>query len=323
MEEDCRFNEPFTCLAAPLFDIAIGDRHTEYRLGLLGWFDFVGLSSFGGIVVPPEPDHLRRKFSRAVAGIVRTFAETKVEVIALELQSVGEAKVCQRPTAPTVQFEIFGAVLQPNANITLGFAQDLVWIVLAAVLHVWIFPPLDAAETANPRNDPAELIGHLPRRVEGADGARREAGDSAAVSILADIVFGSDLGEHFITKIASVAVAYRVIQRAAHGILQGALPFVRVGLHKIIGGSARRIGDVAWIDENADHHGNLFLSDQVIDDVERGIVAVAIDVPATILEDHERRGRVLAVLRGNVNPIFTLHAVVNLAGVRDLRRQRA
>src|SRR6266487_4425099 len=221
MEEDCHFNEPFTWLVTLLFDITIANRHTEYRLGLLGWFHFVGLSGLGGIVVPPEPDHLGRELGCAVAGIVRALAETKVEVVALKFQRVGEAKVGKRPTAPTVRFDIFGAVLHPNANITLGFAQDLIGKILAAVLNVWIFPPLDAAETANPRNNPAELVRHLPCRVEGTDSARREASDGAAVSVLADIVLGGHFGEHFIAKVASVAVAYSVIERAAHGTVKG------------------------------------------------------------------------------------------------------
>src|SRR5260370_6467423 len=309
------FREQCADLAQWLFEVAICNRHTEYRLGLLGWFDFVGLIGFRRIVVAPQPDHLRREFSRPVAGIVRAFAETKMEVVALELQRVGKAEVGQRPAAPTVMFDVFGAVLQPNPNITLGLAQDLIWIVLAAVLHVWIFPPLDAGETTDPRNHAAELIGHLPGRVEGADATRREAGDRAAVSILADVVLGGDPSEHFIAKIANVAVAYSVIQGAAHGILEGALPFVRVGLRKSIGWSAWRAGDIARVDEDADHDGNLFLSNQVIDDVERGIVAIAVDVPAAVLEDHKRGGSVLAVLRGDVNPVFALYAISDLSTV--------
>src|SRR5260370_10897676 len=224
------FREQCADLAQWLFEVAICNRHTEYRLGLLGWFDFVRVIGMRSLVLAPQPDHVRREFRRPVAGIVRAFAETKMEVVALELQRVGKAEVGQRPAAPTVMFDVFGAVLQPNPNITLGLAQDLIWIVLAAVLHVWIFPPLDAGETTDPRNHPAELIGHLPGRVEGADAARRKAGDRAAVSILADVVLGVALSEPFISQIASVAVAYGVIQAPPHAFLEVPPPLFPLAL---------------------------------------------------------------------------------------------
>ena len=76
--------------------------------------------------------------------------------------------------------------------------------------------------------------------------------------------------------------------------------------------------DVAGIDEDADHHRDFLLGDQIVDDVERGIVAVAVDVPLAVLKDHERGGSFRIVLRGNVNPVIALHAVVDFAGVDDL-----
>src|SRR6202021_832445 len=132
-----------------------------------------------------------------------------------------------------------------------------------------------------------------------------------------------DFGEDFIAKVPDVAVAYRVVERAAHGVLEGALPFVGVGFHGTVGGSVRKIGDVTGINEYADHYGDLFLGHEVIDDIERRIVAVAVGVPAAALEDQEAGRRVFVVLSGNVEPVVGLHAVVDLAGVGDLRRKRS
>ena len=90
-----------------------------------------------------------------------------------------------------------------------------------------------------------------------------------------------------------------------------------------MGGRTRGIADVARVDKDTDHHRNLLLGNQIVDHVERRIIAVAIDVAAAILEDHERGGSLGIVLRGDVDPVFAPHAVINLAGVRDGLGERA
>ena len=101
------------------------------------------------------------------------------------------------------------------------------------------------------------------------------------------------------------------------------MPLIRVRLHKIVGRSSWRVSDVSGIDEHGDHHRNLLLRNQVIQNIERRIVAVPVDVSAAILEDHQRSRRFRIILCRNINPVFTLHAVIDLAGVFDFFRQRA
>ena len=61
--------------------------------------------------------------------------------------------------------------------------------------------------------------------------------------------------------------------------------------------------------------GIFFLRDQIVDDVEHGMVG-ALDGSAAVLEDHKRRGCVGVVCGGHIDPsIFAFHPLVNLAGV--------
>src|SRR5205085_10777792 len=150
------------------------------------------------------------------------------------------------------EIQILGTILQPNTEVAFGFAKNLVWIVLAAVGNGRIFLPLNRRKAADPGNDTAELVRHLPCGIEGADAAGGESRDSTAVSIFADVVFGCDFGNDFVTKKTNVAIVDSIVQGATHRVFQGALPFIRIGLHKLIHGRAGRVGDVAWIDENTD-----------------------------------------------------------------------
>ena len=124
--------------------------------------------------------------------------------------------------------------MQPHANVALGLTQDFFWIILTSIRNIGIFLPLDADKGANPGDDAAELVGHLPGGVEGADSARRKPGDGVAVTIFAEVVFGRDLGENFVAQKARIAVADGIVERAAHGIFQIALPLVAIGLHEIV-----------------------------------------------------------------------------------------
>ena len=101
------------------------------------------------------------------------------------------------------------------------------------------------------------------------------------------------------------------------------MPLRGVGLHKAVGRRSRRIRYVAGIDEDADHDRDFLLRDQVVDHVERGIVAIAMDIPAAVLKDHEGRGNFRVVAGGHVYPVLALHAVVDFAGVYELFRQLA
>src|SRR5229473_2450571 len=166
------------------------------------------------------------------------FPEAKVEVVLLKLQSIGHAQVSERPVA-IAKVEIFGAILQPYTDVALRFAENLVWVVLAAIQHGRIFFPLDARVAANPGNDAAELIGHLPSGIERADSAGRESGDRAAVAVLAEVVLRGDFGEHFIAEKADIAIADGIVQGAAHRVFETTVPFLGICFHEVVG---RRAG---------------------------------------------------------------------------------
>ncbi len=96
------------------------------------------------------------------------------------------------------------------------------------------------------------------------------------------------------------------------------MPFLAVGFDESVGGCAGGAADVAGIDEHDDHHRDFFLSDEIVHDVERFVFAFAIDVSLAILDDEKSGWNFGIVLRGDINPVIALHAVVDFAGVRQL-----
>ena len=60
------------------------------------------------------------------------------------------------------------------------------------------------------------------------------------------------------------------------------------------------------------------MRDEIVDDIERFVFSVAIDVTLAVLDDEQCGRSFWIVLRGDVNPIFAFHAIVDLAGVSDL-----
>src|SRR6266436_5227814 len=305
-----------------LLRIAVGYGDSEDGLGFFGGIDFEGLGNSSGVVIAPEPDHFGGKFGGAVGGVVRAFSKAEMKIVILGVEGVGHAEIIERPIA-VAKVEIVGTVLEPYANVAMRFAESFFGIVLAAVGIGWIFFPLNGGEAADPGDHAGELIGHLPGGVEGSDAAGGKSGDGMAVAVFAEIIFCRDFGEDFVAEETRITVADSVVQRAAHGILESAIPFFAVGFNEIVSGRAAGIGDISRIDEDADHDGNFLLGDEIVDDVERGIVAVAVGVPAAVVENHYGGGSVRFILRGNVNPIFTFHAVVNFAGVGDFFGERA
>ena len=162
--------------------------------------------------------------------IVCPCAEAEAEVILLEFEGIGHAKIGERPTAVT-KLQIAGAVLQPNAQVASRFTQDFVGVVLATVRDRGVFLPLDGGEAADPGNDTAELIGQLPGCVERANATGGESGDGAAVGVLAEVVLCGDVAKNLVAQKARVAVTHRVVQCAAHGILESSLPFLGIRFH--------------------------------------------------------------------------------------------
>jgi len=71
----------FRCENCELLGVAVGDGDAEEGLGFFGGIDFIGLGSFGGVVIAPEPDHLFGEFGGAVGGIVGAFGEAEMEVV--------------------------------------------------------------------------------------------------------------------------------------------------------------------------------------------------------------------------------------------------
>src|SRR5881275_2191244 len=114
------------------------------------------------------------------------------------------------------------------------FAKNFFGIVLAAVGVGWIFFPLDGGKTADPGDDARELIRKLPGGVEGRDTAGGKSGDGAAIAVFAEIIFCGDVGEDFVAEETRIAVADGVVQSAAHGIFERAIPFFAVGFDEIV-----------------------------------------------------------------------------------------
>ena len=108
------------------------------------------------------------------------------------------------------------------------------------------------------------MIRHLPCGVEGSDTTGGKSGDGAAVAVFSEIIFCGDVGEDFVAKETRVTVADGVVERAAHGIFQRAIPFFAVGFDEIVCRRLGRVGDVARIDEDADHDGNFLLGDEIV-----------------------------------------------------------
>src|ERR1039458_6914998 len=100
-----------------------------------------------------------------------SLAEAEVEVIAVQFKRIGHANVVQRP-ASVVPLLVVCTILRPHPDIALWAAQHNVRKVLASRNHIRPLLPLDGREAAYPALHTAELIGHLPCRVERADAAR-------------------------------------------------------------------------------------------------------------------------------------------------------
>src|SRR5579872_745688 len=101
------------------------------------------------------------------------------------------------------------------------------------------------------------------------------------------------------------------------------MPLLRVGFHKIVGWRAGRAADIAGVDEHTNDHRNFLLGNQVVDDIQRRIIAVALNTSAAILKYHQPGGDLRVVFRRDVDPILTLHPVIDFAGMDKLFQQCA
>src|SRR6202000_2650389 len=122
---------------------------------------------------------------------------------------------------------------------------------------------------------------------------------------------------------ARITVADGVVERAAHGVFQRAIPFLAIGFDEVVGRRAGRAADVARIDEHDDHDWNFFLGDQIVDDVERFVFSFAVDIAFAILNYEKSGWSLRIVLSGDVDPVIALHAVVDFAGGAESFRKRA
>ena len=77
------------------------------------------------------------------------------------------------------------------------------------------------------------------------------------------------------------------------------------------------LGRAAWVDEDADHHGNLAAIDQVIHHVLRADVALLVFERLAVVEDHQAGRLGLVVLRGHVDPVSVLRPGIDLARQRE------
>ena len=151
-----------------LVGVAVGDGDAEGWASGLGGILRVGLGGLGGVVVSPEPDHFFGELGGSLGLAVRADSEAEAEVVGLELEGVGHTDVCERPATVAVVLLIVVAVLNPDADVAVWFAENLFGIVLAAVGDGGVFVPLDAGEAADPGDDATELVGHLPAALKEA-----------------------------------------------------------------------------------------------------------------------------------------------------------
>ena len=84
----------------------------------------------------------------------------------------------------------------------------------------------DVGEAADPRQDLAELVRPLPGDGPGADAAAADAGDGAALGVVAELHRLLDLGQDLLEQEPGVPVGERVVLDAAlaAAVLAGPVP---------------------------------------------------------------------------------------------------
>src|SRR4051812_3059175 len=122
----------------------------------------------------------------------------------------------------------------------------------------------------------------------------------------------SDICKYLVAKETRVAVADGVVESAAHGVVEGAIPLLCVIGDECVSWGSGRGGDGAGVDENTDHKRDFVLRNQVVNDGQDVVIAAGLDVSLAILEDHQSCWNVGVIPRWHVDPVFTLHAVVDL-----------
>ena len=95
-----------------------------------------------------------------------------------------------------------------------------------------------------------------------------------------------DICKYLVAQETRVAVADGVVEGAAHGVVEGAIPLFRVSRDECVSWSSGRAGNGAGIDENTDHNRDFVLRDEVVDPGQDVVIAARFDVSLTILEDH-------------------------------------
>jgi hypothetical protein len=64
------------------------------------------------------------------------------------------------------------------------------------------------------------------------------------------VVSLSHLGKDFVAEEFRIAVAYRVVKGASHGVFERARPLIGISFHEVEGRGAGGIGDIAGVDES-------------------------------------------------------------------------
>jgi hypothetical protein len=80
---------------------------------------------------------------------------------------------------------------------------------------------------------------------------------------------------------------------------------------------------LAWVDEDTDRYGHFASVDQIVEDNGNADFAVRIQVHAAVLEDHQRRGLRIGVLRRHVHPVAAVGAAEDPARVPLVLEDRA
>ena len=169
---------------------------------------FATAGRIAGLVVAPEPAERVGQDGAAVLVAVEALAEDEFVVVPGERERLGHLLVGQGPVAVVV-VEVVGAVLEEDADRLLGGLADQGLVVVAPFA-----PGLaagDVGEAADPREDLAELVRPLPGDGPGADAAAADAGDGAAVGVVAELDRLLDLGQDLLEQEPGVLVGERVV----------------------------------------------------------------------------------------------------------------
>ena len=101
------------------------------------------------------------------------------------------------------------------------------------------------------------------------------------------------------------------------------MPLLSIGLHKAVGRRTGASVTSPGLMKTQIMTGIFFWAIRLSITFERGVVAIAMNVTAAVLKDHQCRWNLWIVASRDVHPVLALHPVIDLAGVYELFRELA